>query len=106
MADDPYADDLIKVFANACEKQYGASIEELRERIVHYWGGADGIIKELRGEYEEADPGSRTREQILSSIMKILIAGGDVGGGDADMAPEDIRAELKDLLGDLNDPAN
>ena len=103
MSNKPYADDLMSQIGDACEKGYSASVNELCQSILHYWGGVDGIVKELRNEFVNADAGSRAREQILNSILRILVSAAEGDGGGDDMDPEDARAELKHVLKELDD---
>ena len=92
MPDKPYPDILIGQIAAAGDKGYGGvSMDELRQQSLYYWQGA-----------ETRDPGSRGREKILTSILSILTSGGE-GDSGVDMDREDVEAELKRILKELDD---
>lgn len=88
----------------AARKQ-GITLQEVVEQIMACWGGPAELAKAFYDQYRVAKPGSMIRGRALERMLELIKVYQQLYGhrDDVDeMDEQEARAELKQLLGELN----
>lgn len=76
---------------------------ELLESLMGYFGGVNGFAAMMMKQYFEAKPGSRLRNSILESIVRLTVKNTDQGGARKPVtlySDEELEAEINKRLQD------